>query len=303
MHKVMIQHSAQKTKPFELSGLRMEARELAAGTYAVMATDVAEVDHAATNAGFVVGDTSVLVVESLSNGHLASQLIGAIRSVTSLPIRFLVNTSFHGDHCFGNFVFPGETVIIEHEATKKFLDDHFEEDRAFMIGLLGKDVGIEEAVKRSADLTCTDNVSIDLGGRQVEIKHIGYAQTDGDLIVLVPEHNVVFVGNMLQAPPPAFPWLFDGRPAEAAATYERLYDMLDDDSIIVPGHGVLMSRSDIRYSIAYLQELMQEVDDAAAKGLTVEQACEAIAMDKYSGYSMYDRIHFGVNIPALHGSA
>lgn len=298
----MTKPSPQKTKPFELSGVRMQARKLAPGTYAVMAADVEDVDHTATNAGFVIGDTAVLVVESLSNGRLASQLIGAIRNVTSLPIRFLVNTSFHGDHCFGNFVFPTETIIIEHEATKRFLDGHFEEDRTFMIELLGESVGVEEAVKRSADLTCHDSLSVDLGGRHVDIKHIGYAQTDGDLIVLVPEQRIAFVGNMLQAPPPAFPWLFDGRPAEAVATYERLYQMLDDDWAIVPGHGRVMRRSDIRYSITYLQELMEHVQKAAANGLTVEQACTSIPMQKYSEYSMYERIHLGVNVPAVHGT-
>lgn len=59
----------------------------------VMAADVDETDHTATNAGFVVGDSGVLVVESLSNGRLASQVIGEVRKVTPLPIRFLVTTS------------------------------------------------------------------------------------------------------------------------------------------------------------------------------------------------------------------
>jgi glyoxylase-like metal-dependent hydrolase (beta-lactamase superfamily II) len=69
-----------------------------------------------------------------------------------------------------------------------------------MIELLGEGRGIEEVVPRSADLTLTEGVSLDLGTRKVEVLHIGFVQTAGDLIVRLPEENVVFVGNMLQAP-------------------------------------------------------------------------------------------------------
>jgi cyclase len=293
----------QRAKPFELQDVFMSARQLAPRTYAVMASDVDDIDHTATNAGFVVGDTSVLVIESLSNGRLASQVLGELRRVTSLPIRFLVNTSFHGDHCFGNFVFPQETVIVQHEATKQMLDANFEQDRAFMIDLLGADRGIEEVAYRTADLTCSDSLALDLGNKRVEIVHLGYAQTNGDLVVVVPDDNIVFVGNMLQAPPPAFPWLFEGRPQEAIATYERLYAMLDDDVTIVPGHGRTMSRGDIRYSIDYLTTLTQEIEAAASSGATEEQAREQVAMSQYRDYSMYQRIHLGVNVPTLLAAA
>lgn len=292
----------QRRKPFELAEVQMGARQLSPTTYVVEANDVDDTDHTATNAGFVIGAASVLVIESLSNGRLASQLIGEIRRVTSLPIRFLVNTSFHGDHCFGNFVFPGETVVIQHSATKRTLDEGFEEDRRFMIDLLGAGLGIEEAVARSADVACADSLALDLGGKRVDVGHIGYAQTDGDLVIRIPDDNVVFVGNMLQAPPPAFPWLFGGRAAEAIATYRRLHDSVDDDVVIVPGHGRTMRRADILYSIEYIEELSRHIDRAKAQGATLAQARDIARMENYSGYSLYERIHFDVNVPALLGS-
>ncbi|MER5411005.1 MBL fold metallo-hydrolase [Streptomyces sp. NPDC002769] len=289
----------QKNRPFELADVRMRARELADGVYAVMATDVDDTDHAATNAGFVVGDSGVLVVESLSNGRLASQVIGEVRKVTALPIRFLVNTSFHGDHCFGNFAFPSQTVIIHHEATKRVIDERFEQDRTFMIDLLGAGAGIEEVVARSADVTLSGACSVDLGSKHVDIEHIGYAQTDGDLVVRMREDNIVFVGNMLQAPPPAFPWLLEGRADEALVTYRRLYDILDDDTLIVPGHGRTMRRADVLHSITYLEKLTSVAREGRVKGLSAAQLREALAMKEYSDYSMYEFIHFQVNIPAV----
>jgi cyclase len=289
----------QKNRPFELADVQMQARQLAEGVYAVMATDVDETDHTATNAGFVVGDTGVLVVESLANARLASQLISEVRKVTSLPIRFLINTSYHGDHCFGNYAFPTETTVVHHDATKRVIDERFDQDRAFMIGLLGANSGIEETVARSADVTISESASFDLGGKHVDIEHIGFAQTDGDLVVRVREDDIVFVGNMLQAPPPAFPWLLEGRADEALVTYRRLHDSLDNHTVVVPGHGRTMRRSDVLHSIGYIEDLIGLARDAHGKGMSASQIHEALAMKEHSSYSMYDFIHFQVNIPAV----
>jgi len=289
----------QKKKPFDLATVQMQARKLAHGVYAVMAADVDEADHTATNAGFVVGDSGVLVVESLSNGRLASQVIGEVRKVTPLAIQYLVNTSFHGDHCFGNFAFPPQTVVIHHETTKRVLEERFEQDREFMIDLLDSNAGIEDVVARSADLTIAQSCSIDLGGKHVDIEHRGFGQTDGDLIVRVREDNIVFVGNVLQAPPPAFPWLLEGRAEESLATYRRLYDSLDEGVLIVPGHGRTMRRADVLHSIAYLEQLIGLASEAKDQAWTADQVHEGLRMRDYSDYSMYELIHFEVNIPAV----
>ncbi|TFV34080.1 hypothetical protein E4K10_44275 [Streptomyces sp. T1317-0309] len=115
----------------------------------------------------------------------------------------------------------------------------------------------------------------------------------------IREDNIVFVGNMLQAPPPAFPWLLEGRADEALVTYRRLHDILDDDTLIVPGHGRTMRRADILHSIAYLEKLISLARDAQDSKLPPDQAREALAMKEYSDYSMYEFIHFQVNIPAV----
>lgn len=287
-------------RPWDPLELRMQARELAAGAYGVFPHDVDDKDHTGTSSGFIVGRKGVLVVDSLVNGRLASQLLGEIRKHTSLPIRYLVNTSYHGDHCYGNFVFPAETTVIQHRFTKDYIDEKFEADRKFMLGLMGSGRGIEEVVPRSADIAVTDGLVVDLGGRKVQVLHIGFAQTEGDLIVWLPEEKIVFVGNMIQAPPPAFPWLLEGRHREAIATLRGLYRMLDDEAVIVPGHGPPMRRADILYSVEYLTELGKEVEAAVARGLTLEQAKESITMPKYSSYSLHRFVHVQINIPAVY---
>ena len=197
----------EATPPWDAARVNLTSKELAPGVFAVMPDDVYSKDHVATTAGFIIGERGVLVVEAMLNGDLASQLIGLIRKETSKPIRFLVNTSYHGDHAYGNYVFPDSTVVIHHPATKHYMDTKFEEDRTFMLGLMGKGKGIERVQSRSADITVSDMITVDLGGRTVEIRHFGFAQTPGDLVIWEPDAKVLWVGNMIQAPSPALPWL------------------------------------------------------------------------------------------------
>jgi hypothetical protein len=134
---------AEATPPWDAARVNLTSKELAPGMFAVMPDDVLAKDHVGTTGGFVIGERGVLVIESMLNGDLASQLIGLVRQVTTKPIRFLVNTSYHGDHAYGNYLFPENAVVIQHPATKSYMEKNFEEDRRFMIGLMGKGKGME----------------------------------------------------------------------------------------------------------------------------------------------------------------
>lgn len=288
------------TPPWDAALVNLTSKELAPGVFAVLPDDVFDKDHVATTAGFVIGERSVLVIESMLNGDLASQLIGLVRQVTTKPIRFLVNTSYHGDHAYGNYVFPESTVIIQHPATKKYLDEHFEDDRRFMVGLMGKGKGIERVQARSADITVPDMIGVDLGGRAVEVRHFGFAQTPGDLVIWTPDAKVLWVGNMIQAPSPALPWLLEGRHKETIATLARVRNFLPEDATIIPGHGRPMRPADIEFPLRYLRELDSAVSRAIDEGRSVEATLEAVGMPDYDGYSLFEWVHNSVNVPAAY---
>lgn len=297
----MPQNDAQAdTSPWNAALVNLTSRELSPGIFAVLPDDVLDKDHVATTGGFVVGERGVLVIESMLNGDLASQLIGLVRRVTSKPIRFLVNTSYHGDHAYGNYVFPDSTMIIQHPATKRYMDEHFEDDRRFMIGLMGKGKGIERVQARTADVVVPEVISIDLGGCTVEVRHLGFAQTPGDLVVWTPDAKVLWVGNMIQAPSPALPWLLEGRHRETIETLTRVRDFLPEEATIVPGHGRPMHRADIEFPIRYLQELDGSVGRAIDEGHSIDSALDAVAMAHYGDYSLFDWAHKTVNVPAAY---
>jgi cyclase len=293
----------EPTPPWDASRVNLTSKELAPGVFAVLPDDVLTKDHVGTTAGFVIGERSVLVIESMLNGELASQLIGLVRQVTTKPIRFLVNTSYHGDHAYGNYVFPESTVVIQHPATKKYMEENFEEDRRFMIGLMGQGKGIERVQARVADITVPEMLTVDLGARKVEVRHFGFAQTPGDLVIWAPDAKVLWVGNMIQAPSPALPWLLEGRHMEAIATLTRVREFLPEDATIIPGHGRPMRPAHIDFPLHYLRELDRTVRKAIAEGRSVEATLSLASMPHYCAYSLFDWAHKAVNVPAAYRDA
>jgi glyoxylase-like metal-dependent hydrolase (beta-lactamase superfamily II) len=169
-----------------------------------------------------------------------------------------------------------------------------------MIGLMGKGKGIERVQARTADISVPDMVSVDLGGRIVEVRHFGFAQTPGDLVIWVPDAKVLWVGNMIQAPSPALPWLLEGRHHDTIETLSRVRDFLPQDATIIPGHGRPMRPADIEFPLRYLHELDGSVRKAIDEGRSVEEALDAVAMAHYGDYSLFDWAHKTVNVPAAY---
>ncbi len=283
--------------------VQLKLEKLAEGVYAFYPTDAKEKNSkgypVATSGGFVVGDKEVLVVESMVNKRLADQVMGFVKSVSDKPIHYVVNTSYHGDHAYGNYAFPQTAKIIQHSNTKAFMDNKegFEADKKWMTQYFGTNRGIEDAVARTADIVVDNKKTIDLGNIKVEIMHLGFAQTKGDLFVWVPDSKVFWTGNSVVAQPPALPWLLDGKHEEVLATMKKIRSFLPDNAIVMPGHGIPVKPSDLDFTIRYLETLHREVNNAVAKGMTLEQAQKNITMQGFQGYALWRWVHSGVNIP------
>ena len=306
MSQLVEESSADEKKEhlvWDAGSVQLEMEKLANGVYTYYPTDAKDKNPlgypVATSGGFVLGDKGVLVVDSMVNKRLADQVMGLIKKVTDKPILYVVNTSYHGDHAYGNYAFPESTKIIQHSRTKAVIDNTeiFETDKRFMAQYFGANRGIEDAVARTADIIVDDKKTIDLGNKKVEIMHLGFAQTDGDLFVWVPDDKVFWTGNPVVAMPPALPWLLDGKHEEVLATMKKVRTFLPEDAIVVPGHGIPIKPKDIEFKINYLQTLHKEVKNAVEKGMTLEQAQTNISMKEFQGYALWNWVHSGVNIP------
>jgi len=280
---------------WDAGAVQLEYHKLAPGVYAYYPTDAQEKNPkgypVATAGGFVVGDNEVLVVESMVNKRLTDQVL-------------LVNTSYHGDHSYGNYVFPKSVSIIQHRKTKEFMDNKegFEADKKFMVQYFGANRGIEDVVARTADIVLEDGAryEIDLGNKKVEILHFGFAQTEGDLFIWVPEDKVFWTGNPVVAQPPALPWLLDGKHEEVLATLKKVREFLPEDAVVVPGHGVPIQPKDIDFKIRYLETLHQEVKSAVEQGMTLKEAQKTITLPDFQGYALFGWVHTQVNVPSTY---
>ncbi len=257
----------------------------------------------ATTSGIVVGSRTALVIDTMLNKRLAEMVLAqAKKQNKGIAPGFAVNTSFHGDHAYGNMYFPKSTTIIQHEATKAYVDAHFEDDTKFMIGALGKGRGIEEIKPRTGDVLIPKGgaLQLDLGGRTVEIRDFGFAQTGGDLWVWVPDAKVLFAGNPVIAERPALPWLLDGHVQDSLDTLIKVRDFLPTDARIVPGHGRVITKAELDWPIGYLSALRDQVKGAIARGATLEQTVAQVALPEYQGYMLFDWIHKQINIGAAY---
>ncbi len=284
----------------------LKAEKVKDGVYAMVPTGAAELSPKgvplATTSGIIVGSRASLVVDTMINKRLANMVLDQVKQITKSSPTYALNTSYHGDHSYGNMYFPKSTIIIQHEETAKYIANHFEADTKFMIGAFGKARGIEEIKPRAGDVLLPKGgaMRLDLGGRVVEIRDFGFAQTGGDLWVWVPDAKVMFAGNPVVTEGPGIPWLLDGRIQETLDSLTKVRDFLPADAVIVPGHGRPMPKAGIDWHIGYLTTLRDETKAAIAKGATVEQTVSQVTMPTYQGYAIFGWIHKMVNVPAAY---
>jgi glyoxylase-like metal-dependent hydrolase (beta-lactamase superfamily II) len=195
------------------------------------------------NVTLVVGAGRALVVDTLSTDAQAASLRSAVRGITRLPL-CVVNTHHHFDHWFGNGVVAGpDTEVWAHEEAAARLARRLEEQReAWVVEWARLDpelaAGMATATLRPPNRTVHMESTVDLGDRTVVLRHLGRGHTDGDLVVLVPDADVVLAGDLVeQGGPPMFG---DGYPLEWPETLAALLRLMSPATTVVPGHGALV---------------------------------------------------------------
>lgn len=291
---------------WDANKVNMVSEQLAPGVYAFYAGNAKALNKAggaaATSSGLIFGSRGALLVETMLNKRLNAQVMALARRATKLPIAYAVNTSAHGDHSYGNMYLPAGTQVVQHANAKTFVDKSLDDDKKFMIANFGPGRGIEEIRARTGDILVPQGgrLSIDLGGKQVEIIDFGFGQTGGDLFVWEPHSKVMWAGNPIIAVKPALPWLLDGHLVQTLDTLTKVREFLPADARIVPGHGAVMSRDDLNWHIDYLSAVKQNVQAAVARGLSLEETVKQAAMPEFRGYVLFDWVHLQLNVPAAY---
>jgi hypothetical protein len=172
-----------------------------------------------------------------------------------------------------------------------------------MISLFGKGRGIEQSIYRPADITIPINeiIKLDLGsGNIVELINVGTAQSPADLFVFLksPVKNVLWAGNPIIAESPAIPWLFDGYFLEPVNNMKKIYDMVGENDVVVPGHGRITNKAGMKFTMDYLTTLRSNVENAVKSGKTLEQTKATVTMKEFNkGYTLFNWLHYNFNVP------
>lgn len=189
----------------------------------------------------ILGDDGVLVVDTRSTHVQADEILADLATLTPHPVRAVVNTHGHFDHAFGNARFR-PAPIWGHERASAMVRETGERKRveiAANIPSIAADLAQVELDPPDRTFTTEATVPFDAGGRLVELRHLGRGHTDNDIVVVIPDADVLLAGDLLEAD--ATPFFDDGYPLDWPATVERLVELVS--GAVVPGHGTVGDRA------------------------------------------------------------
>jgi cyclase len=243
-------------------------------------------ESGATNSGFIVGEEGVLVIDSLMTPSLATRLLSAIRSVTKAPIRYLVDTHYHGDHVFGNQYFV-PAPIIGHINSRRELIEKFDANMQRYRNTRPELIPELEQIRMTLpDLTFEDRMNIRLGDREIQLIYLGRAHTAGDILLHLPQDGILYAGDIaFHKVLPAFP---DGHITKWLEAMEQTARI--DVQTIVPGHGPVGGKAEFEEAKELMAHLHSEVRRGFDQGLTEEETARNVNLGKFGNFLGQDRV-------------
>jgi glyoxylase-like metal-dependent hydrolase (beta-lactamase superfamily II) len=265
-----------------------------------------------SNSAVIINPDDVLIVDSHVTPWTARRLVDDITTLTSKPVRWVINSHYHFDHAHGNQIFLGQAAIVGHEYTRMRLLTNVLEQltaRSFTSGVparidtLKQQMAAETDARRRAELeaqlsiqqqygaslqeirptppqvTVQDEMSLFFGAREVRLLFLGRGHTGGDLIVYRPAERVLATGDFLVGPP-RLSYMGDAYVADWIDSLEKLKTLPFDTAI--PGHGpVVRDPRAIDQFQAYLRDLLRQVTALKAQGLSKEEAATRVDMTSH----------------------
>jgi glyoxylase-like metal-dependent hydrolase (beta-lactamase superfamily II) len=263
------------------------------------------------NSPVIVTATDALIVDSSITPAAGRALAQDLKAITDKPIKYVVDSHYHYDHSFGNQVFDRDAQVIGHQNTlirmpgsmeqftylssvrpvpdrvaalkERLMKEADPQQKAALERQITSSLAYLEQVKETVitlpNLTFTDSITINHGGREMQIKYLGRGHTDTDVVVFLPKERIVATGDLMES---IVSYMGDSYPQDWISTLDRL-KALDFDTVM-PGHGVVFQgKSKITAFQQYLRDVIAQVDAFRRQGLSAEDAAARVDLTKHAG--------------------
>ena len=257
-----------------------EVREVSEGIYAYLQPDGSWYIN---NTGFLVNGTGVISIDTAATERRTRAYLDAIKTVTTQPVRTLVNTHHHGDHTHGNYLMSGAT-IVGHERCREAMQNTPMPPPPG----IWSDVDWGSLEPAPPFLTYPDGVTLWSGDLRCEVRYVGTpAHTTNDSIVYIPERSLVFTGDLLFNG--GTPFALQGSVSGWIEVLETVLRPLGAQTF-VPGHGPVCGPEVIDDMLAYLRFVQETAAQAKAAGLSPLEAARATDLGDFKDLLDSERI-------------
>lgn len=227
------------------------------------------------NIGLLLGSDGVLMIDD-QYAPLSQKISDAIKSLAKNNLRFVVNTHVHGDHSGGNenFKKQGATLVAHEQVRVRMMTEQFNKRFNRTTPPRDKDAWPQ--------ITFNTNMNFHVNGEDVDLIHLGKGHTDGDVIVHFKKANVFHAGDAFVRYGYPFIDLSSGGTVNGfIETLDKFLLLLDENSKVIPGHGALATKADVKLLRDQLADIRDQVAAAIKKGTKIEDIAGLGITDKY----------------------
>lgn len=220
------------------------------------------------NVAASIGPDGILLVDDMYKA-MADKLVGALKQISDKNIRIVINTHFHADHIEGNAVLSRSSIIVAHENFFKRLS-----------GSAKPGWSSPDALPH---ITFGEKLTLRFNGEEILVFHLPNGHTDNDVFVYFTKSKVIHMGDTFFNG--MFPAVYKeggGNILQLIANLEKILKETPPDIKVIPGHGVLSTKTDLLNAVAMLKETTAIVDAAIKSGKSLKQLQEQNVLSKYS---------------------
>jgi cyclase len=272
----MLLAGAARTQEQDFSKVQIKVTKVSGNIYML--------EGAGGNIAASVGEDGIVIVDD-QYAPLADKIQAALKDlkITDKPVRFVINTHYHGDHTGGNapFATAGSTVIAQDNVRKRL-------EAGSTAGNGGSlTMEVKPAPKAALPVITFDHdVTVHLNGEDIRALHFPAGHTDGDAVIFFPKNNVVHMGDDFVRY--GFPFIdvaSGGSVQGMIAAMEKVSAELPPDVKVIPGHGALSNLDDVRAFVKMLKETSAAVQKAIDEHKTVDQMKQEKILAAWSKWS------------------